>query len=73
MLAVDSPPAPEAMGMTRILPKSASTVPKQSWDSPAYDALNRHNLMRDDWRVNSYDELQVKMGNSTPIAQSIWG
>ena len=29
--------------------------------------------MRDDWRVNSYDELQVKMGNSTPIAQSIWG
>jgi len=37
-----------------------------SWDSPAYEVLNRYHLMRTDWRVNSYEQLDVKHGNSTP-------
>lgn len=43
-----------------------------SWDSPAYEVLAKHNLMRSDWRVDSYAQLNVKAGNSTPMRNCTW-
>jgi len=46
--------------------------PGHSWDSPAYEALAKHNLMRSDWRVDSYTQLNIKAGNSTPLTNCLW-
>jgi len=42
------------------------------WDSPAYEILTRHKLLRDDWRVESYDELDTRPGNSTPLRNLLY-
>jgi len=47
-------------------------VAAHTWDSPAYEVLVKHNLMRSDWRVDSYAELNVKAGNSTPLKNCLW-
>ena len=54
------------MEMSRAAPNGIDHDEKHGWDSPAYEALNKHNLMRTDWRVKTYDELRLKMGNSSP-------
>jgi len=46
------------------------TQSKHPWDSPAYEELMRHNKLRDDWRKQSYDELDIREGNSTPCINS---
>lgn len=56
-----SPPAANAMHRENAHP----------WDSPAYEALNRYRLMRTDWRVDSYEQLRVKMGNSSPLSNCL--
>jgi len=50
----------------RAVPNGTTHDAKHGWDSPAYEALNKHNLMRTDWRVSTYDQLRLKMGNSSP-------
>lgn len=44
---------------------------KHHWDSPAYDVLTKHNLVRLDWRVANVDELQFLEGNTTPAANCL--
>jgi len=60
---VNGSPAPAAKVMHR--------ETAHSWDSPAYEALKRYDLMRSHWRVDSYEQLRVKMGNSTPMKNCI--
>uniref|UniRef100_A0A7S3B848 Band 7 domain-containing protein n=1 Tax=Haptolina ericina TaxID=156174 RepID=A0A7S3B848_9EUKA len=36
------------------------------WDSPAYERLLEHGLLRTDWRKPSVDALEFKDGNATP-------
>ena len=38
------------------------------WDSPAYERLLKHGLLRTDWRKSNIDELEFKPGNATPGA-----
>lgn len=51
---------------------SVSSAKSHSWDSPAYEALSRSNLIRTDWRVESYEQLVLKHGNSTPLRNMCW-
>lgn len=46
--------------------------PSHGWDSPAYEVLVKHGLMRSNWRVDSYDQLDVMSGNSTPMQNCLW-
>jgi hypothetical protein len=52
--------------------KVAASAHGHSWDSPAYEVLVKHDLMRVDWRVDSYEQLNVKAGNSTPTRNCLW-
>ena len=36
------------------------------WDSPAYEQLIKHGLMRTDWRKADIDSLDLREGNTTP-------
>ena len=47
-------------------PSRMAREPAKDWDSPAYEVLKRHNLLRSDWRVSSVDELNILPGNTTP-------
>lgn len=38
-----------------------------NWDSPSYDVLKRQGLLRLDWRLGSFDELDLLEGNTTPF------
>ena len=62
-------PKPNTMNRQSLNEQSLN---RHSWDSPAYEALVKHNLMRSDWRVDSYQHLQIKHGNSTPTQNCLW-
>ena len=54
---------------------SAPTPPSMDramdWDSPAYEVLKQHKLLRTDWRVPSVTELEFLEGNTTPGANCL--
>lgn len=39
---------------------------REHWDSPAYDRLLAHGLLRSDWRKPNFDALDFRDGNATP-------
>jgi len=41
------------------------------WDSPAYERLLKHGLLRTDWRKCDMSELEFKDGNATPGANVV--
>ena len=40
----------------------------KEWDSPAYEVLKQHSLLREDWRVSDVSGLDFLEGNTTPMA-----
>ena len=47
-------------------PTRMGREPAKDWDSPAYEALKKHGLLRTDWRVSNVEELDIMPGNTTP-------
>jgi regulator of protease activity HflC (stomatin/prohibitin superfamily) len=47
---------------------SANHVAHLGWDSPSYERLLSHDLLRTDWRKASFAELDFLDGNATPGA-----
>jgi len=41
------------------------------WDSPAYERLLAHGLLRDDWRKPNFESLDFKDGNATPAGNLV--
>ena len=53
-------------GMSRAAPNGIDHDEKHGWDSPAYEALNKHNLMRTDWRVKTYGRGEWRTQHTSP-------
>lgn len=45
----------------------------KEWDSPAYEVLKQHSLLREDWRVSDVSQLDFLEGNTTPLANCCRG
>jgi len=61
---ISSGPVPSTMSRT-------TPSKPHDWDSPAYEVLTKHNLIRLDWRVAGVEELQFLEGNTTPTANCL--
>ena len=56
---MEEPPKPEKIFVgSEPEPSSGTAI---DWNSPAYDVLNRHNLLKDDFRVESCESLALEM------------